>query len=393
MKSVSHAWCVPSRGKAAVALVALLAACATPPAPLVVRIGHAGPLSGSIGHLGKDNENGARLAIEELNAQGLRIGGRLAQFELVAEDDQADVKQGVAVANRLVAAQVKAVVGHLNSGVSIPASPIYDRAGIPHLSPSATNPRLGRLGFKTSFRMVGDDHALGLALGRYAVQTLRATSIAVVDDRTAYGQGIADSFSLGVRQAGGVVVGREFVTVARALPNIMPTLRGRAPDLIFFGGMDDLAGPLLSLMKQEGISAKLMGGDGICSEKLAELALGAMANNQVFCAEAGDAVHRPNLPAATAAFNQAFKKRFGVAPEVYSPHTYDAVRLIAGAMVAAGSAEPAQYLPVLAKIQNHAGVSGPVSFDEFGSNIASGMTLFSYQAGRRVAINYLPMRP
>jgi branched-chain amino acid transport system substrate-binding protein len=379
---------------AAAVLSILLAACAAPPpAPLVVRIGHAGPLTGSIGHLGKDNENGARLAIEELNAQGLRIGGRPAQFELVSEDDQADPRQGVAAANRLVAAQVKAVVGHLNSGVSIPASPIYDKAGLPHLSPSATNPRLGRLGHKTSFRMVGDDHAIGVALGRYAVQSLRAQSIAVVDDRTPYGQGMANAFEVGVRQAGGSITGREFFTVERAIPSVLPALRRQAPDLIFFGGMDTLAGPLLAQMKLEGLNAKLIGGDGVCIADLAKLSGGTLADDRVFCAESGDSLGRADPPPATRTFSQAYKKRYATSPQVYSPHAYDAIKLIAAAMVAAGSAEPAQYLPLLAKTQGYAGASGTVSFDETGNNVAAEMTLYSYRAGRRVAIGYQRIGP
>ena len=178
----------------------------------VVKIGHVGPLSGAIAHLGKDNENGARLAIEELNAKGVKIGGQTVKFELVAEDDAADPKQGTAAAQKLVDSKVNGVIGHLNSGTTIPASKIYNEAGIAQISPSATNPKYTRNGYKTAFRVVADDVHLGGTLGRYAVNTLKGKSIAVIDDRTAYGQGVAEEFKKAVAAAKGNLVGHEFTT-------------------------------------------------------------------------------------------------------------------------------------------------------------------------------------
>ena len=154
----------------------------------VVKIGHVGPISGAIAHLGKDNENGARLAIEELNAKGVTIGGKKIKFELVAEDDAADPKQGTAAAQKLVDAKISGIIGHLNSGTTIPASKIYSDAGIPQISPSATNPKYTRQGYKTAFRVVADDVHLGGTLGRYAVKDLKGKAIAVIDDRTEIGR-------------------------------------------------------------------------------------------------------------------------------------------------------------------------------------------------------------
>src|SRR4051794_2975776 len=154
----------------------------------IVKIGHVGPISGAIAHLGKDNENGARMAIDELNAKGVKIGNKAVKLELLAEDDAADPKQGTAAAQKLVDAKVNGVIGHLNSGTSIPASKIYSDAGIPQISPSATNPKYTRQGYKTTFRVVADDVHLGGTLGKYAVTELKGKSIAVIDDRTAYGQ-------------------------------------------------------------------------------------------------------------------------------------------------------------------------------------------------------------
>ena len=152
---------------------------------------------------GKDNEMAARMAIDELNARGLSIGGKKARFELLAEDDAADPKQATAVAQKLVDSKVNGVVGHLNSGTTIPASKIYNDAGIPQISPSATNPKYTRQGYTPAFRVVADDVHLGGTLGKYAFGTLKGKSIAVIDDRTAYGQGVAEEFVKGVDGSGG----------------------------------------------------------------------------------------------------------------------------------------------------------------------------------------------
>ena len=200
----------------------------------VVKIGHVAPLSGAIAHLGKDNEYGARLAIEELNAKGVSIGGKKVKFELVAEDDAADPKQGTAAAQKLVDSKVNGVVGHLNSGTSIPASKIYSDAGIPQISPSSTNPKFTRQGYKTTFRVVADDVHLGGTLGRFAVGELKAKNIAVIDDRTAYGQGVADEFEKAAKAAGATVVGREFTTdKATDFTAILTTLKGKNLMLCF----------------------------------------------------------------------------------------------------------------------------------------------------------------
>ena len=349
---------------------------------LVVKIGHVGPTSGGIAHLGKDNENGARMAIDELNAKGVTIGGRKARFELLAEDDAADPKQGTAAAQKLVDAKVNGVVGHLNSGTSIPASKIYSDAGIPQISPSATNPKFTRNGYKTTFRVVADDVHLGGTLGRYAIDTLKGKSIAVIDDRTAYGQGVADEFEKGVKAKGGRVVGREFTNdKATDFTAILTSLKAKNPDVVFFGGMDAVAGPMLRQMKQLGINAKFMGGDGICSGELPKLAAGTMGDNQVYCAEAGGV--EGSGKKAMDDFNAAFKKKFNADVQIYAPYVYDAVNVMVAAMVKAGSADPAKYLPVLAKTEGYRGVTGTIAFDEKGDIKNGALTLYTYKGGKR----------
>ena len=348
----------------------------------VVKIGHVGPVSGAIAHLGKDNEWGARLAIEELNAKGVSINGKKVKLELVAEDDAADPKQGTAAAQKLVDAKVSGVIGHLNSGTTIPASKIYSDAGIPQISPSSTNPKYTRQGYKTAFRVVADDVHLGGTLGRYAVNELKGKSIAVIDDRTAYGQGVAEEFEKAVKAAGGNLVGHEFTTdKATDFMPILTTLKGKKPDIIFFGGMDAVGGPMVKQMKSLGIKAKFMGGDGICTNEMIKLAGDAMADGQVVCAEAGgvDGALKKGMDE----FGAKFKKRFNDDVKLYSPYVYDAVFVMVDAMQRAKSSEPAKYLPELAKTTGFKGVTGTISFDAKGDIKNGALTLYTFKAGKR----------
>ncbi len=379
--------------------VALLAACgkkeeapapapaaapAPAPAPTTIKIGHVGPTSGAIAHLGKDNENGARMAIDELNAKGLTIQGVKVTFELLAEDDAADPKQGTAAAQKLVDAKVNGVIGHLNSGTSIPASKIYSDAGIPQISPSATNPKFTRQGYATTFRVVADDVHLGGTLGKYAVTELKGKSIAVIDDRTAYGQGVADEFEKGVTAAGGSVVGREFTNdKATDFTGILTSLKAKKPDVVFFGGMDAVAGPMMRQMKQLGIKAKFMGGDGICSGELPKLAAGAMADSQVVCAEAGGIDEAGK--AAMDKFKTDFKAKFNADVQIYAPYVHDAINVMVAAMQKADSADPKKYLAALKGIE-YQGVTGKIAFDEKGDIKNGALTLYTYKGGKKESL-------
>ncbi|WP_419187266.1 branched-chain amino acid ABC transporter substrate-binding protein [Caldimonas tepidiphila] len=351
----------------------------------VVRIGHVGPTSGAIAHLGKDNEMGARMAIDELNAKGVTIGGKKVRFELLAEDDAGDPKQGTAAAQKLIDSKVVGVVGHLNSGTTIPASKIYSDAGVPQISPSATNPKYTRQGFKTAFRVVADDVHLGGTLGRYAVNELKGKSIAVIDDRTAYGQGVADEFEKGVKASGGKIVAREFTNdKATDFTAILTSIKAKKPDVVFYGGMDAVAGPMLRQMKQLGLNVKFMGGDGICTGELPKLASGTLADGQVVCAEAGGVEGAEKK--AMEDFRVAFKKKFNTDVQLYAPYVYDAVNVMVAAMQKAGSTEPAKYLPVLAKTDGYKGVTGAIGFDEKGDIKNGALTLFTFKGGKREQI-------
>jgi len=368
--------------------LAVAVACAGPAfAQQVVKIGHVAPISGPIAHLGKDNENAARMAIDELNAKGFTINGQKVTLQLVSEDDGADPKQGTAVAQKLVDAHVNGVVGHLNSGTTVPASKIYNDAGIPQVSPSTTATVYTHQHFPGAFRVVANDAKLGGTLGKYAVNTLKAKTIAIIDDRTTYGQGVADEFMKGARPAGAQIAGREFTTsTATDYTAILTKIKAKKPDLIFFGGMDAVGGPMLKQMKALGIDAKFMGGDGICTDALSRLAGDALGEDKVVCAEAGGV--KGAQEKAMSDFRARFKKKFGNDVQLYAPYVYDAVMVMATAMQNAKSADPAKYLPALKAIK-YEGVTGTIQFDPNGDIKDGALTLYTYKGGKRTLIDVI----
>ncbi|SEN09455.1 amino acid/amide ABC transporter substrate-binding protein, HAAT family [Duganella sp. CF517] len=367
----------------------ILAACAlasaTAAAQTIVKIGAAAPLSGPGAHQGKDIENGAQMAIDDLNAKGVKIGGKPIKWVLQAEDDASDPKQGTAVAQKLVDAGVAGVVGHLNSGTTVPASSIYHRAGIPQISPAATTPTYTHQGYETAFRIVANDNLVGAALARHAIKKLKAGRIAVIDDRTAFGQGLADEFVKGVKKIGGAeIVSRQF-TNDRAVDfnAILTQIGARKPDVIFYGGMDAAAGVMLKQMKALGVGGKFMSGDGICSEKLPLIAGDALDDDKVICVVAGG-IGKAQEP-AHAAFAARYKQRYQLDVQTYAPYAYDAVMVLAAAMGRANSAAPARYLPQLANI-TYQGVTGAIAFDAKGDLRDAALTLFTYRQGRKTKL-------
>lgn len=345
------------------------------PQPVTVKIGHVGPLTGGIAHFGKDNENGVRLALDEANAAGIKIGGQPVKFEMVPEDDQADPKVGNTVAQKLVDAKVAGVVGHLNSGTSIPASSIYNGAGIPMISGASTNPALTEQGFKGVFRVVGRDDQQGPAIANYLLATAKPKTVAVIDDATAYGEGLANEVEKTLKAAGIKVLPREKGTDKTAdWKAVLTKIKGKKPDAVFYGGMDATAGPLLKQARELKIGAVFSFGDGGCTDKMAELA-GAAAEGLV-CSQAGIPVQ-----AAGKQFLEGYKAKFNMDPIIYSPFTYDAAKLLVAAMQKADSADPAKYLPALAVI-DYNGATGNIQFDEKGDRKDAEMTIFTMKEGK-----------
>jgi branched-chain amino acid transport system substrate-binding protein len=319
------------------------------------------------------------MAVSDLNAKGIKIGGKPVKFVLVLEDDGADPKQGTTVAQKLVDAKVNGVVGHLNSGTTVPASRIYYNAGIPQVSPASTNPVYTKQKFNTTFRVVANDAKLGGTLGKYAVDKLGAKKIAVIDDRTAYGMGVATEFIKGAK--GAQIVDKQYTNdKATDFNAILTSIKAKNPDLVFFGGMDAVGGPLLRQMKALGIKAKFMGGDGVCTDALPRLAGTAAADGVVTCAEAGGVP--PELQKNMDDFRARYKKAYNQEVQLYAPYVYDSVMTLAQAMQDAGSSDPKKYLPFLKKVK-YQGVTGLITFDQFGDINDGALTLFTYTGGKK----------
>lgn len=352
----------------------------------IVKIGHAAPLTGPIAHLGKDNENGARLAVEEINAQGLTIDGRKIQLELDAQDDAGDPKTGTQVAQRLVDDHVVAVIGHLNSGVSIPASKIYSDAGIVQISPSSTNPAYTQQGFKTTYRVVATDAQQGPALANYATKALNAKRIAVVDDATAYGKGLADEFAKTVQASGATIVARE-ATNDRATDfrAILTRIKSVQPDVIMYGGMDATGGPFTKQAAALGIRAKILGGDGVCTDKVEELAGQAVQN--LVCSEAGLALSKMERGAD---FEKKYDARFHTPVQIYAPFTYDAVYVIVDAMKRANSIDAPKVLAAMPST-DYNGVIGHIAFDDKGDLKEGAITLYDFKDGKKTVLDVVKM--
>lgn len=347
---------------------------------MVIRIGHAAPLTGPQAHLGKDNENGVRLAIDDLNAKGFEIGDQKVRFELVSEDDQADPRQGAIVAQKLVDENVNGVIGHLNSGTTLPASRIYHDAGMAQISPSATNPKYTLQGFETAFRVMANDEQQGRTLGEFAVKTLEAKTVAIIDDRTAYGQGLADEFKKSVEASGGKIVDRQYTSdKATDFAAILTSIKGKKPKLVFFGGMDAQGGPLLRQMKQLGLTAVFLGGDGVSTPAFIKLA-GDAAEGQYSSLPGVPLSLMPGGPD----FERRFTTRFGKI-QLYAPYCYDAVMVMADAMQRAGSSQPSEYLHTLHKT-NYQGVTTRIRFDSNGDLRDGAITVYQVKGGQWEAV-------
>lgn len=364
------------------AVVSMLAACGKPSpdqassGDMLVRIGASAPLTGPQAHLGKDNENGTRMAVDDANARGLVIGGRKVRFELVSEDDQADPKTATIVAQKLVDNKVSGIIGHLNSGTTIPAAKIYSENGIPQISPSATAVSYTAQGFKTAFRVMANDAQQGRVLGEYAARNLGAKKIAIIDDRTAYGQGLADEFIKAAQANGAQIVAHEYTSdKAVDFTAVLTSVKGKQPDLLFYGGMDAQAGPMAKQVKALALNLRFMLGDG-----------GYTPNFIRVAGDAAEGVYAslPGVPLDKMPGGKAFADRF-VAKyqpiQLYAPYCYDAVNVMIAAMQKADSVDPAKYLAALANI-SYDGVTARIQFDAKGDLKGGAVTLYQVQQGK-----------
>jgi branched-chain amino acid transport system substrate-binding protein len=344
----------------------------------VIRIGHVAPLSGGDAHLGKDNENGARLAADEINAAGgVKLGDKTYRVEIQGEDDKADPREGTLVAQKLVDAGAVAVVGHLNSGSSIPASKIYKDADVAQISPSSTAVKYTDQGFKTTFRVVANDRQQGTAMANYATDVLKAKTVAIVDDRTAYGQGLVDIVEQVVKEHGATVITREYTdNKASDFNAILTKIRATKPDVIIYGGMDDTAGPMAKQIHQLGIKTPLIAGDGACTLEFIKLA--GDGADQLTCTRGGEAVER--LPKGDQ-FMTRYQAKFGSPVQIYAPYSYDAVYVIVDAIRRAGSLDRAAVTAAVAAT-NYDGLTGHIAFDPKGDLKNGAISVYKVQDGK-----------
>lgn len=342
----------------------------------VVTLGHSAPLTGPQAVNGKDNENGAKLAIEELNKSGVIVAGKKVTFKLISEDDQADPRIGVQAAQKFADSGVVAVLGPYNSGVAIPASRVYSAANIPVL-PVASNPSLTKQGFKNIFRIGASDAQLGATMAEFAAKTLKAKTAAIIDDRSAYGQGVAEQFAK-TAKANGIQIVREEFTNASAMDflSILTSIKGKNPDVIFFGGYAAQGAPLAKQMVQRGLKAKLLGGDGICSADMGRVA--GDAASIVYCAQGGTSL---DTTAEGRDFLQKYKAAYNTDTQVYAVSYYDGVKMLADAMVKAGTTkDKAKLTEQLAK-ESYKGVAGTYSFDAAGDLKGAPTTVYVIKSG------------
>lgn len=342
-----------------------------------VKVGFAGPMTGAQAHYGKDFQNGVVLAVEDFNATKPVIDGKPVHIVLDSADDQADPRTGTTVAQKLVDDNIKGMLGHFNSGTTIPASRIYANAGIPEIA-MATAPEYTTQGYKTSFRMMTSDTQQGSVAGMFAVKTLKLKKIAIVDDRTAYGQGLADQFEKAAKASGATIVDREYGNdKAVDFKAILTKIKSTNPDLVYFGGADSQAGPMVKQMKTLGLRAPLMGGEMVKTDTFLQIA-GDAAEGTV-ASLAG--LPLDQMPGG-AAYVAKYKKRFNEDVQTYSPYAYDGAMAMFAAMKAANSTDPAKYLPMLAKTDMQGVTATHLAYDSKGDLKNGGITLYKVVGGK-----------
>lgn len=344
---------------------------------ITVTIGHVAPMTGHLAHLGKDHENGAALAIEDLNDEKLEIGGARVHFVLRSEDDLADFVLGSVAARKLAAEKVNGVVGHLNSGSTQPATRIYHDAGIPLVTAASTTPSITRQGFSNVFRVIANDDQQGRGLGAFAIRLAGAKRVVILNDHTLYGRGLAERFQQAVTAAGAKVTYVETFQDAKSdFSATLEKVKFQNAGLVFFAGMDVQAALLLKQASAMGIKARFMSGDGACSLELISLA--GAASEGYLCSKPGQP---PNAMPKGEAFEGRYKFKFNQEIQLYAPYAYDAVMTLVSAMRRADSTLPERYLPELAKT-DFPGVTDRVYFDRRGDLQDAAISLYQVRNGK-----------
>ncbi len=355
------------------AAVFLLAGCGGEPD--AVRIGIACPLTGDQAKIGGDMFHGAELAVAEANETGGLLGKRVMLYPI---DDQHSASQAVAAAHRFVSAKtVLAVVGHLNSSCTRPASDIYAAGGVVQVTPCSTSIEITRRGLKTVFRMCAHDGIQGAAAAAWLIKQRKLKRVFVLDDKSTYGQGLCDEFTKSAKTAGAVILGRDGLNQGeKDFSSLVTRIKGLNPQAVFFGGMYPEGSLLARQLREQDVKAVLVGGDGLYDKTLIQLAGPAAAEGVMATMVGADVAHNP----AATAFVKAYEAKYGaVGP--YSPYAYDATKLVIDAIRRAGVADRAKVLEMVTATKDFKGVTGVTSFDAFGDTRNQTISIYAVKNG------------
>jgi branched-chain amino acid transport system substrate-binding protein len=339
-----------------VALIAVVVIAGCEKKEKVIKIGIAGPMTGPDAKMGTDFRQGASIAIEEWNALGGVMGKKV---EAVIEDDQSDPKQAVAVANKIVNEGAIGIIGHFNSSCSIPASDVYERAGTPMITPASTNPLLTERGYKGVFRVCGTDNQQGRVAARFVREKLKLKKVAVLHDKTTYGQGLADIFKDALGEGIEVVYYGGITRGDKDFKTVLTSMKQKDPQLIFYGGIYADAGLLVKEAREISMKVPFMSGDGTIDQKFIEIA-GNKAAEGTYLTFSPDPAHIP----AAAGFIEKYTKKYGdLGP--YSIYAYAAVNILLDAVKEAGMTDAKA---VIAKIRakEFPTALGKIMFNEKG---------------------------
>lgn len=345
-----------------------------------VKMGVGGPITGPNAAFGAQLKNGAEQAVADINAAGGILG---QQIVLSLGDDRSDPREGVNVANKFVADGVKLIVGHFNSGVSIPASEVYAENGAVMVSPASTNPRLTERNLWNAFRTCGRDDQQGAVAADYIVKSLKDKKIAVVHDKTTYGQGLADETKKAMNAAGIREVLYEGVnTGEKDFSALVSKLKAAGADVVYWGGLHTEGGLIVRQMRDQGLKSVLMSGDGIASDEFATI--GGPGVEGTLMSFPPDPRTRPESKDVVAKFQAK-----NINPEAYTLYSYASVQVLAEAAKRANSLDPKKIAEEMKKGVAFKTVIGDIAFDKKGDITRPDYVIYTWKKGADGKITYV----
>jgi len=345
-----------------------------------IKVGVAGPLTGPNAAFGAQLKNGAEQAAADFNAKG-GINGQ--KIELSFGDDVSDPKQGVSVANKFLGDGIKFVIGHFNSGVTMPASDVYAENGIFMITPSATNPTITTRGLWNVFRTCGDDDNQGQTAAKYVADKFKGKNIAIAHDKTTYGKGLADFFRKYGKEAGIKEVLYEGVNIGeKDFSALVSKIKAANADLVYWGGLHTEGGLLVRQLRDQGVRAPLMGGDGIASDEFA--AIGGPGVEGTLMTFGPDPRKHPEAKAVVAKFEA---KKFN--PEAYTLYSYAALEVIAQAATAIKSLDPKKVAAEVRTGKPYKTVIGELKYDKKGDITRPDYVIYTWKKGAGGKITYV----